>query len=283
MEDYAGKRNIFGMERPFEDFYLELLASDNAAFRRYSNMLQENDNNTVRTIVVRSSAPEGAADETVAEIFRNSVSRWSDECCAFFSGRMIFIIAPSMDGDGPEPEALFEILTEEFGKQGLKNQCQICVGRSFRSMDDLIHSVSDVFSACGYGMIQRSAGQVIYYEKLGMLKILFDWGNSVELRKIYYDAIVEIGNYDRLNNTEYLDTIVSFCKYAFSVNASAKSLHVHYNTLVARLLRIKDLFGLDLMTVKDQFDIFTCVVVYTEYNLMQEFMEEYISSSALPR
>lgn len=279
MEDLSGKRNLFGLERPFEDFYRDLLASDNAAFLKYREMLQQNEKSTVRTIVVRRAEGNPDDDEAVAEIFRKTVKRWNEDSCAFYSGGMMLIISPGFEDAGPEPERLLELLTDECEKRGLADQSQICVGRSFRSMDDLIHSVSDVFSACGYGMIQKSAGRIIYYEELGTLKILFDWINSIELRKLYYDAIIEINNYDKQNNTEYLDTIVAFCKCAFSVNSSAKSLHMHYNTMVARLLRVKELFGLDLMTVKAQFDTFTCVVVYTEYSLMQKFMEEYIGNN----
>ncbi|MBE6019177.1 MAG: hypothetical protein E7230_02410 [Clostridiales bacterium] len=281
MASYTQEQICFENEKPYEDIFADMLDAHDADLEDYRRYLAQSDDHWLCIIVLRE--PFLSCDPLqVGDIYSSALSNWGHDNIHEIAGGTCVMITRGRGAwnEWPETNRLGALIEKEYLGRGLKSMSKVCVGRPVRDTGLLLHSLSDAFCVCGYIMIRKPAETVITYDDLGVLRILFDWDNRTELRRIYYNKIEEIDLYDKENNTEYLDTITSYCKYAFSVNTTARKMHMHYNTVVSRLMRLKEISGFDLLNdAKAQFDAYTCVMVYYEYLCMGQFTDGLIKGS----
>ena len=57
--------------------------------------------------------------------------------------------------------------------------------------------------------------------------------------------ILTIGRYDKKNNSEYVKTLEAYVLSGLNNKQAAARLNVHINTLIYRINRMKELFGID--------------------------------------
>lgn len=70
--------------------------------------------------------------------------------------------------------------------------------------------------------------------------------NTCDLLDLVYPTIMQIYYYDQAHNTEYLLTLAAYVLLQKSIQAGAAAIHIHRNTMIHRLEKLKNSFGLDL-------------------------------------
>lgn len=83
-----------------------------------------------------------------------------------------------------------------------------------------------------------------------LMKLLKEDGFAPHLR---HPAINILQNYDRVNNTELLNTLDAYLKYNYSQNQTAEYLHIHLNSLKYRLRRITEISNIDFKDSEEMF------------------------------
>ncbi len=83
------------------------------------------------------------------------------------------------------------------------------------------------------------------FSEMGVYRLLSLLAGSPELSKFYHETLGELAE-DHPNNAEFLTTLEAFFEEHGNLTRTAKRLHVHRNTLLYRMERIREISGLDL-------------------------------------
>jgi len=83
------------------------------------------------------------------------------------------------------------------------------------------------------------------FSDMGVYRLLSLLAGSPELSKFYNETLGELAN-DNPNSAEFLTTLEAFFEEHGNLTRTAKRLHVHRNTLLYRMERIREISGLEL-------------------------------------
>ncbi len=81
--------------------------------------------------------------------------------------------------------------------------------------------------------------------EMGVYRLLSLLAGSPELRKFYYETLGDLADHSA-QNSEFITTLEAFFEEHGNLTRTAKRLHVHRNTLLYRMDRIKEISRLDL-------------------------------------
>jgi purine catabolism regulator len=83
------------------------------------------------------------------------------------------------------------------------------------------------------------------FREMGVYRLLSLLVGSPELHKFYYETLGELAE-NIPQNAEFVTTLEAFFEEHGNLTRTAKRLHIHRNTLLYRMDRIKEISGLDL-------------------------------------
>ncbi|MFA9376347.1 MAG: PucR family transcriptional regulator [Lachnotalea sp.] len=97
---------------------------------------------------------------------------------------------------------------------------------------------------------KKKSQQLTIFEQLGLENLLMTC--DPDLMKMYVEKkLGTILEYDKNNQTEYLQTLRTFVQYGGNTAETAKQLYVHRNTINYRMKKIKEMLGTEFAEVKD--------------------------------
>lgn len=91
----------------------------------------------------------------------------------------------------------------------------------------------------------RPFGNVAFYRQFALRHMYQFCENNRILRSFCHPAVLELADYDRKNNTNYLHTLYCYLRYNQQLTITAKEMFIHRNTLSYRLEKIFNMTGLD--------------------------------------
>jgi sugar diacid utilization regulator len=95
-------------------------------------------------------------------------------------------------------------------------------------------------------------GQVVAFEDLGIHRLLLQVPDLAELRSFAAEVLGELDRQDRQRGAELLATLACYFRENSSPQRTARSLHLHPNTVAYRIRRIQEITGLRLDTYRDR-------------------------------
>jgi sugar diacid utilization regulator len=95
-------------------------------------------------------------------------------------------------------------------------------------------------------------GQVVAFEDLGIHRLLLQVPDLAELRSFAAEILGRLDGQERQRGTELLATLACYFRENSSPQRTARSLHVHPNTVAYRIRRIQEITGLQLDTYRDR-------------------------------
>jgi len=95
-------------------------------------------------------------------------------------------------------------------------------------------------------------GQVVAFEDLGIHRLLLQVPDLAELRSFAAEVLGQLGGQERQRGTELLATLACYFRENSSPQRTARSLHVHPNTVAYRIRRIQEITGLQLDSYRDR-------------------------------
>lgn len=132
---------------------------------------------------------------------------------------------------------------------------EICKNKNFRlaiGIGRAYENYSQLYKSYGQAKLiveklnNKTGGGVTHYDDLGLYKILSYDGFQGELLEFCTDTIKPLIDYDKTNNAELIKTLGTYFECDGNMKKISEKMYVHYNTIIYRLQKIRDIIGLDL-------------------------------------
>lgn len=116
-------------------------------------------------------------------------------------------------------------------------------------------------------LISKDSKHIYFYEDIALFHFFSKIKNKNELRMFCHPAYTKLLAYDKLNGTEYCNTLYEYILCANNVSASAEKLFIHRNTMSYRLNKISEITDLDLTNGKNIYKLYMSIKINKWLNL----------------
>lgn len=145
---------------------------------------------------------------------------------------------------------LEKLLREKFKKLNYK----IGFGRPYKGLMQVHKSHLDALKAIQTGEILNEKS-LLFFEDLGVYKILCQDYLSEELEKFYESTIKPLELYDQKKSTELVKTLETYFAHNCNLRKISEVLFTHYNTTLYRIGRIEKITGMSLEKCEDRLNL----------------------------
>ncbi len=126
------------------------------------------------------------------------------------------------------------------------------IGSACRDPADIARSYGQARRTIDAVVRVGGQGQVVAFEDLGIHRLLLQVPDLAELRAFAAEILGKLGAQERQRGTELLTTLACYFRENSSPQRTARSLHVHPNTVAYRIRRIQEITGLQLDSYRDR-------------------------------
>lgn len=138
--------------------------------------------------------------------------------------------------------------------EGFNEYLYIGIGRNCDNPKEIWVSNKEALRVNDYQNLKKT-DKILYYDDLGIYKILSFEGLKPELSRFYEDILEELVFYDQEKGTELIITLKNYFLYEGNLKKVSENMFVHYNTVVYRLQRIKEITNKDLNRYEDRLNL----------------------------
>jgi purine catabolism regulator len=146
-------------------------------------------------------------------------------------------------------ESLRERLTSDY--PGIT----LALGNPAPTLVDWTRTLKEAEQATRLGRQLFGSERVLAFSDLGIYRLLLLLRDTPELWSFYHETLSSLVDYDRRQGGELLKTLEAYFNHLGNLRATSESLHVHRNTLLYRLERIKEISGMDLSDSEEHFSL----------------------------
>lgn len=136
----------------------------------------------------------------------------------------------------------------------------IGVGGNYRGLEKVYKSAKEAQRAIEAGAL-LSKDKIMHFDDLGVYKILCKESLKEELFSLYIQTLGSLVEYDRVKNTELVKTLQIFFEVNGNLKKMSEILFTHYNTILYRIRRIKQITGRDIDNPEDRFNLETALKI----------------------
>lgn len=141
----------------------------------------------------------------------------------------------------------------------------IAIGRNYEDAREIWKSYKEANRAIEYQK-NASNSRIIYYDDLGIYRILSYEGLQPELEQFYKERLEPLVEYDMEKGTDLVLTLNKYFEYEGNLKEVSEKLFIHYNTAVYRLQRIKEITGVDFNNYNDRLNLQIALKIFEMYD-----------------
>ncbi len=138
-------------------------------------------------------------------------------------------------------EKILESISRKFNSLNVK----IGIGRIYKGLDNVDKSFQDAVRTVRIGKV-ISSNDVVSFDELGIFKILSQDMLHDELEDFYNTTLKPLVDYDNKRSTELVKTLEEYFNYNGNLTRISEKMFTHYNTILYRINRIREITGMDL-------------------------------------
>lgn len=161
-------------------------------------------------------------------------------------------------------EQLRERLLAEFPRLVL------AVGTQASGLNDWRRSVEEAEQALLLGRQLFGTGRVLAFSDLGVYRLLVRLRETPELWTFYRETLSRLADYDQRQQSDLIKTLDAYFNHLGNLRATSEALHVHRNTLLYRLERIKEISGMDLDNAEEHFALWLALRAHRVLSTLDE-------------
>ncbi|NLX62086.1 MAG: PucR family transcriptional regulator [Tissierellia bacterium] len=140
-------------------------------------------------------------------------------------------------------------------KERFRNmEIRIGVGRVYKGLAKANKSFSDALKTIRTGKALTDK-EIITFNELGIFKILCQDFLVEELEDFYKTTLKPLVDYDEKRSTELVKTLEAYFTCNGNLTKISENLYTHYNTVLYRINRIKEITGLNLDDPNDRLNL----------------------------
>ncbi len=132
------------------------------------------------------------------------------------------------------------------GKGGAAGRASVGVGTPRAGIAGIRRSHQEARQAVALGRRLHGPGHLTRFDELGVYRLIFAAEGLPELRSLHDEALAPLLAYDRDSGGDLVRTLDAFFAARCSPKEAAEILHVHRNTVLYRLDRVRALTGCNL-------------------------------------
>lgn len=118
--------------------------------------------------------------------------------------------------------------------------------------------------------------RLVYFKDVVMYELMTHYQRSHKLVDLVAPEIQQLLSADSKNNGEYINTLSAYLKYFGRSRKICEELHIHKNTLLYRLERLKSVYGLDLDNGDAQLRYHLSLLILKTLNSTHHFLPDHI-------
>lgn len=127
-----------------------------------------------------------------------------------------------------------------------KSELIVGVGKVTRSIRCISKSYKEALSICSLRKENKLAEDSIYYDDLGLYKILIELSDTSVLQEFYDQMVKPLEEYDEANQTDISQVMWCYLKNSCSVKDTSEQLFMHRNTINYKIHRAEEILDADL-------------------------------------
>jgi PucR family transcriptional regulator, purine catabolism regulatory protein len=113
-------------------------------------------------------------------------------------------------------------------------------------------------------------GRVLAFSDLGVYRLLVRLRETPELWTFYRETLSRLADYDQRQQSDLIKTLDAYFNHLGNLRATSEALHVHRNTLLYRLERIKEISGMDLDNADEHFALWLALRAHRVLSTLDE-------------
>lgn len=146
-----------------------------------------------------------------------------------------------------------DILTGFIGRARRKLKSEtIAVGVGSRVTDITNLHIGYKRARVAVNMALRTGKDLIYFDEMGVYRLISMVPDRALLKEMGDDLLQPLIEYDRTHNTSYVDTLELYLKYDGSIQAVAKVMYTHRNTVLYRINNIKKMLNCNFENTEER-------------------------------
>ncbi|WP_026393657.1 PucR family transcriptional regulator [Acetobacterium malicum] len=179
-------------------------------------------------------------------IYQNFFNR---QTVIIYNGQLVILLDTITAEIQNEREmASFENLLEE-------NDCTAGISKIFYHLYDFCEHYKQAHNALNLGDQLKKPGRIRNYDELIIPHMILSFRGETNIKNLIHPVVKALKDLDDKKGSNFLETLVAYINHNQDTTLTAKSLHVHYNTLKYRINRIIELTELDLSDSETLFNI----------------------------
>jgi PucR family transcriptional regulator, purine catabolism regulatory protein len=129
----------------------------------------------------------------------------------------------------------------------------LAMGTQGAGLSEWRRSLEEAEQALILGRQLFGTGRVLAFSDLGVYRLLVRLRETPELWAFYRETLAKLSEYDTRQRADLIKTLDAYFNHLGNLRATSEALHVHRNTLLYRLERIKEISGMDLDNAEEHF------------------------------
>lgn len=138
--------------------------------------------------------------------------------------------------------------------ESIRDNISIGIGRNYENYNELWKSYKEANRA-SENLNGNNSGHPIHYDDLGIYRILAYKELQPELVQFYKEMLEPLVNYDRDKSTDLVKTLKKYFDCGGNLKRISEEMYAHYNTIIYRMQRIREIIGTDLDNSNDRLNI----------------------------
>ena len=215
----------------------------------------ENGNYTVIAIYNVLEGQNASVDPNLKFYVEKIANRIGDLSVSFTYDKNRIVVLSEYSVEG------INSFIDELTRQYLAGQGDFRIGVS--STETGVDSISKSFRRAykTLALCIKKDEKVMYYDKLGIYKVLLESSDYFILNQYYNDVLKPLENYDIENNTNFMEFIKTYLDNNGSVQSVAEKMFVHRNTVNYQLNKVHKITGLDLTELDVKLGFKLCLYI----------------------
>jgi PucR family transcriptional regulator, purine catabolism regulatory protein len=135
------------------------------------------------------------------------------------------------------------------------------VGEPSRGVEGLRRALGQARDALLLGLRLLGPGRYYLHREMGLYRVLRHLQGSEDLKHFVNTALAALEAYDREHDASLIETLHALLEHGSNISSTARALHLHRNSLVYRIDRIREISGLDPTDPTDAFSLRLALVL----------------------
>ncbi len=137
----------------------------------------------------------------------------------------------------------------------------IGIGRNTKSARCIYKTYNIAQKVVQYQYRQNKVNDVLSYQQMGISKIFISMDDYEIISEFYQDILEPLVNYDKTNNTDYVEFLEVFFENNVSVQATAEKLFLHRNSINYKVKKIEEILDCNLSDFKTRTELFIALSI----------------------